>query len=254
MNTLRTEMGFTRLSALSPCLAGYTSREGGVSPAPFDTLNLGSNTADLPANILSNRQLLEMAVGRRLVYMKQVHGNTVLRADKTTDDGIECDGLVTCDSGICVAVLTADCLPLLLCAEDGRICAAVHCGWRGTVCGIAAKAVGLMRDIAGNSIKIRAFIGPCIRQESFEVGPEVKEAALSGLGNEKSVAECFSAGRGDRLMCSLPALARLSLEMAGVRGDMVSDCGIDTFNDPACFSWRRSRNTGRQASFIGPAG
>ena len=84
MNTLRTEGVFTRLSALTPCLAGYTSREGGVSPAPFDTLNLGSNTDDLPANILSNRQLLEMAVGRRLVYMKQVHGNTVLRADKTT--------------------------------------------------------------------------------------------------------------------------------------------------------------------------
>jgi YfiH family protein len=254
MNTPKTEPLFEAVRDLAPCLAGFTGRAGGVSPEPYGTLNLGSNTGDAPSNVEENRQLLERAVGRRVIYMRQVHGSRVIEATAATEDGVECDGLVTCDPSVAVAVLTADCLPLLLSGEDGRVCAAVHCGWRGAVAGIAAKAVEKMRLIAGSSARISAFIGPCIRQESFEVGPEVREAAFGGLGRSNAVASCFSQGRGDRLYCSIPELVRLSLGQAGVASDRVFDCGIDTFSAAdSRYSWRRSRDTGREAAFIGPA-
>ncbi|MGN0908653.1 MAG: polyphenol oxidase family protein [Succinivibrio sp.] len=245
---------FEAVPQLSPCLAGFTGRAGGISPPPYGTLNLGSNTGDLPENVARNRRILERAAGRRIVYMRQVHGARVLEADAMTEDGLECDALVTCDPSIAVAVLTADCLPLLLSCDGGRACAAVHCGWRGAVAGIAGKAVLKLLDLAGSSASVKAFIGPCIRQQSFEVGPEVREAALCGLGRSGGVMACFSKGRGDRLMCSLPGLVRLSLEQAGVDPSCIFDCLIDTYADASSrYSWRRGSDTGREASFIGPA-
>lgn len=254
MNTQKTAAPFEAVPFLAPCLAGFTGRAGGVSEGPCGTLNLGSNTNDLMERVRENRRILEMSAGRRIVYMRQVHGDKVLEAAADSADGMECDALVTSDPEVAVAVLTADCLPLLLSCDGGHVCAAVHCGWRGAVAGIAGKAVAKMRSIAGSSAKFKAFIGPCIRQRSFEVGPEVLEAARLGLGRSQGVDACFAKGRGDRLMCSLPALVRLSLSQAGIDAGSVSDCLIDTFQDDASrYSWRRSHDTGREACFIGPA-
>ncbi len=245
---------FEEIPSLAPCLAGFTGRQGGVSDGSYGTLNLGSNTDDSMEKVRGNRAILERAAGRRIVYMRQVHGSKVLPASRTTPDGMECDALVTSDPSIAVAVLTADCLPLLLSCDGGHVCAAVHCGWRGAVAGIAARTVEAMRSIAGNDAGFKAFIGPCIRQESFEVGPEVLEAALSSLGNSDEVRGCFAPGRDDRLMCSIPDLVMLSLRQAGVDPSCIADCRIDTYRERATrYSWRVSRDTGREACFIGPA-
>ena len=255
MNTQKTTAApFEAVPFLAPCLAGFTGRAGGVSDGSYGTLNLGSNTEDSMERVRENRRILEQAAGRRIVYMRQIHGDKVLEAGGSTPDGMECDALVTSDPGIAVAVLTADCLPLLLSCDGGHVCAAVHCGWRGAVAGIAGKTVARMRSIAGSSAVFKAFIGPCIRQQSFEVGPEVLEAARTGLGRSQEVDECFAKGRGDRLMCSLPGLVRLGLSQAGIDAGSISDCLIDTFSEEGSrYSWRRNRDTGREACFIGPA-
>lgn len=255
MSTQKTTAApFEAVPFLAPCLAGFTGRAGGVSEGNYAALNLGSNTGDSMERVGENRRILEQSAGRRIVYMRQVHGDKVSEAVRSTPDGLECDALVTSDPAIAVAVLTADCLPLLLSCDGGHVCAAVHCGWRGAVAGIAAKTVERMRAIAGSSSRFKAFIGPCIRQRSFEVGPEVLEAARSGLGRLQAVEACFAKGRGDRLMCSLPGLVCLSLSQAGVGAGSISDCLIDTFSEEGSrYSWRRSRDTGREACFIGPA-
>jgi YfiH family protein len=202
----------------------FTTRRGGVSAPPFDTLNLGRWTGDDPAAVEENRaRVLALTGARRFAFGRQVHGATVRR----DGDGEEADGQVTRERGVAPMVLTADCLPIALAAPGGV--GMLHAGWRGLAAGIVEAGV---EALGGASA---AALGPCARGCCYEVGDEVRAA----LGLEP-------AGGPEPL--DLPAIARERLRAAGVGA--VHDSGLCTMcgDRSLFFSHRRDGGrTGRQA-------
>ena len=226
--------------------AFYTTRAGGVSKPPFDSLNLGDHVGDDPLCVAQNRKRIAEAIGHNVVYMQQVHSN-IVRLVRSTDVQLDsCDALVTDVANLPLAVMTADCLPLLLATLDGSVCAAVHCGWRGLANAIVERTVAMMRTIS--DAPIEAFIGPHIRQTSFEVGPDVLDAFAS---HYDEAAHYFEQGLGDRYWCDLSGLVDLALRHADPCIAAINDCGLDTFSQKdSLFSYRRDHTTGRLASII----
>ncbi|WP_373512753.1 peptidoglycan editing factor PgeF [Persicitalea sp.] len=157
-------------------IAAESTRHGGVSPFPFDSLNLSVHTADAPENTSENRRRFWQALGieeHKVATSYQVHGNEVLNITKSGYyEGY--DALVTRHVGVAVAVTTADCTPILLYDPAQRAIAAIHAGWRGTVGGIVRKTVVKMQNEFGSApADILAYVGTCIDECSFEVGNEV---------------------------------------------------------------------------------
>jgi hypothetical protein len=216
----------------------FSSRGGGVSGGAFASLNLGLLTADAPANVRENRRRLGTWVGlpwERFCYGRQVHGARVRRATEPPSERrpyAEEDGQATALDDAAAIVFTADCLPVLLAAEDGV--AALHCGWRPLAAGIVAEGVAALREVGAGG-PIRAAIGPGARGCCYEVGEEV-HARFAGYG----------ARRGGNL--DLAVVARAQLEAQGVE---VHDTGLCTICDERFFSHRRDKGvTGRQAGVV----
>ncbi len=160
-------------------LAAQSTRHGGVSPAPFHSLNLGKSTADQPENVAENRRRFCAALGietGQLAWSKQVHGTEIRHV--TAPGGAEgFDALICATPGIALAVSVADCTPILIYDTQNQAVAAVHAGWRGTAAGIVRQTLERMQQAYGTSgAHCRAFIGACIDECSFEVGDEVAEA------------------------------------------------------------------------------
>ena len=223
--------------------AASTTRAGGCSRAPYGSFNLGDHVGDRPVAVARNRDLLCDALGlaQAPAWLSQVHGTEV--AGPAQPPGVAADARYADCSGVVCAVLTADCLPLLLCSDDGQEVAAVHCGWRGLVGGIVGRALAHFRAPAA---EISAWLGPAIGPSAFEVGAEVREAFLSAAGGS---GECFIAGRGDRWLADLAGLARRALTAGGVR--RVYGNGACTVTDvERFFSYRRDGVTGRMASLV----
>ncbi|WP_426140094.1 peptidoglycan editing factor PgeF [Pseudomonas sp. DWP3-1-2] len=218
-----------------------TTREGGVSLAPFDALNLGDHVDDDPQAVASNRLHLTSTLNVRPAWLKQVHGLGVTQADPTRV--VEADASWTATPGIACTIMTADCLPALFCTLDGARVAAAHAGWRGLASGIleaTADSLGVPPE------QIMVWLGPAIGQQSFEVGPEVREAFIS---LHPHTAEAFIPSENPgRFMADLYALGRLRLAAHGVTD--VYGGGFDTFTDPRFYSYRRSPRNGRFASLI----
>jgi hypothetical protein len=217
----------------------FSTRSGGVSEAPYATLNLGASTADLPEAVAENRRRvldsLQLDVAR-LVTAGQIHGSAVA---VVTEPGLVCghDGLVTRVPGLPLAVSGADCLPILF-AAPGAV-AAAHAGWRGTVAGVAETTLeALCRTAHVNPDQVRVHLGPCIRDCCYEVGPEV--AALFPPEARRPI--------DGRTYLSLPTAVILRLRAAGVPESSIADVGACTASEPArYFSHRRDRGlTGRQ--------
>ena len=226
--------------------AFYTKRIGGVSKAPFDSLNLGDHVGDELSCVRANRSMVADALGNEVVYMHQIHSDLVRMVRSADERFDDCDALVTDVKGLPLAVMTADCLPLLLASEDGAVCAAVHCGWRGLAAEVVGHTLRVMRTIS--DAPIEAFIGPHIRKHSFEVGPDVYDAFVSQCAG---AAKYFESGVGDRYWCSLSDLVSLALRRADPHISSISDCGLDTYSDKDnFFSYRRDHDTGRMASII----
>ncbi len=230
--------------------AACTTRAGGVSTGCYASMNLGLHTGDDPAAVLRNREILrrELGVGQ-VAYVRQIHGITVAgaaeAAAKEPDHPLEADALICRDRGTAAAVMTADCLPVLLAAGDGSVAAAAHAGWRGLCDGVLENTLAAMDT---DPAEIRAWLGPCIGPDSFEVGPEVREAFLR---RDPECGDCFRPGNGDRLLASLPALAVRRLLRAGLLRSRISGGDLDTFTSThRFFSYRRERITGRMASLI----
>ncbi|GHB59512.1 peptidoglycan editing factor PgeF [Persicitalea jodogahamensis] len=159
-------------------VAAESTRHGGVSPAPFDSLNLGLNTDDTPENVAENRRRFWQALSidpTRVAASYQIHGNEVLTVCQPGDyQGF--DALITCTPGIALAVTIADCTPVLIYDSARKAIGAIHAGWRGTVGGIVAKTVAQMsREFGTDPTDCFAYIGTCIDECSFEVGDEVAE-------------------------------------------------------------------------------
>jgi YfiH family protein len=216
----------------------FSSRRGGVSPAPYDSLNLGRLTDDDPANVDANRERLAAAVGlprERFLFGKQVHGATVHRATGFDRPVHEEDGQATALEDAAALVFVADCLPILL-TSDGSV-AALHCGRRPLAAGIVAEGVTALREL-GATGPITAAIGPGARGCCYEVGEDV-HAEFAGIPGARA---------GERSL-DLPAIARHQLGAAGV--ETVYDVGICTICDDRFFSHRRDGGvTGRQAGVV----
>ena len=217
----------------------FSSRQGGVSPAPYDTLNLGRLTHDRGANVDANRERLAAAVGfprERFAYGRQVHGTTVRRT--TEPPGAERpaadeDGQATALRDVAALVFTADCLPIVLASEDAV--AVLHGGWSGLARGIVEEGVQAVRDVGARG-SIIAAIGPCARGCCYEVGEDRFE-------HFADVPDARAEGRN----LDLPAVARHKLARAGV--EEVHDLGICTIcRNDLFFSHRADGGvTGRQA-------
>ena len=172
---------------------GFSTRVGGVSPPPWDSLNLGASCGDQPERVAENFRRFCGAVGTdadALVKNHQVHGDLVrpvTRADVLPSPGapgtVEADGLITRTPGLCLTVFSADCIPVLLCDPRKKVAAAVHAGWRGTALGIAAKAVERMVDCYGcDRLDILAAVGPGISKCCFETHEDVPNAMTEAMG------------------------------------------------------------------------
>jgi len=216
--------------------AVFTTRRGGFSSGPFESLNLGRLTSDRPEVVERNRARVAEQVGRRLAMAHQVHGATIHRAEELPGDPqlVQGDGIVAREPDRAPAVLVADCLPVVV-AGQGAV-AMLHAGWRGLASGIVAAGVAALRESSPADGALQAAIGPGIQACCYEVGQEVHQAFVS-YGP--------AVRRGSNL--DLAAVARAQLERAGV--EVVHDAGVCT----ACaeelfFSHRRDRGlTGRQA-------
>ena len=213
-------------------LVCFSDRRGGVSPPPYDSLNLASRVGDDPAHVLLNRERVARAAGfplESLALARQVHGADLLELSQG-DRGVvgEADGLVVRGPGVVAGILTADCAPVVVAGEDAV--ALLHAGWRGLVAGVVEAGVAALRDAT------EAWIGPSIRSCCYEVGPEVVEAfRAAGL-------PVAGADRVD------PAeAARAALRRAGVV--RVATSGECTACSARFFSFRRDATTGRQGAF-----
>jgi polyphenol oxidase len=227
---------------LGPATAAFSTRQGGVSDGPFRSLNLGILTDDDRTRVVANREALAAALGRdagSILMGRQVHGAELQAREEPAERGAplqEVDAQVTGAPALTPLVLVADCVPLVL-ATNGAV-AAVHCGWRGTVAGIAEKALVAVRERGGDSVS--AALGPGIGPCCYEVGDEVR-SAFRDRGHGEDV---LPDGRLD-----LALALRRELERAGVHPERIHDSGLCTSCNPELlFSHRRDGGvTGRQA-------
>lgn len=233
---------------------GFTTRRGGVSAAPFDTLNLGGKWGDRPEAVAENRRRLREAAGGDIHFATQVHGRDVVSVEADSSlaavAAVKADGLWADRPGPIVGVYTADCVPVLIADVATGAVAAVHAGWRGTVAGVLGAALGRMGTGGSRMTDVRVAIGPSIGPCCFEVGPEVVAAV------EGAVPEARGAGaiidRQPRPHVDLWTLNRLAAERAGVAADAIDVAAACTSCDrERFFSYRRDHgNTGQLAGFI----
>jgi YfiH family protein len=249
--------------------AVFTTRAGGISPVPYDSLNLGDHVGDLPAHVAANREVLRQATGSHAVFMQQVHGSDVLVLHPDAADGQKADACVTDRSGLACTIMVADCLPVLLASEDGTVVAAAHAGWRG-LAGTQSGPQGVLESVYESfralaqsrrtqaAIKTIAWMGPCIGPAAFEVGAEVK-AAFEAVQPEAG--KLFVPSGSGKYLADLPALARLRLKAMGITrvyGNDGSDAWCTVRNPSRFFSHRRDAGvsgngfgtTGRMAACI----
>ncbi len=236
-----------------------TTRAGGKSVAPYDSLNLGEHVGDRPPAVAANRAILARALGARPVFLSQPHGVHVASLSDKTPHGTQADGCVTDQTGVACCVMVADCLPVLLTHQDGGVVAAAHAGWRGLagqgVSGILESVVASVCGLRGvdgarQASGIVAWLGPCIGPRAFEVGDEVREAFLAQGPEAKAMFLRQSSGKW---LADLPGLARLRLWALGVEQIHGNDGGDSwcTFSNPLhFFSHRRDRISGRMAACI----
>jgi len=221
--------------------ACVTTREGGVSEAPFDSLNLGDHVDDRPEAVAENRRRLTEHLSIQPVWLQQVHGITVVHADP----GIvaTADASWTAMPSIACAAMTADCLPALFCDRAGTRVAAAHAGWRGLAAGVLEATLDSL-DVPADEVLV--WLGPAIGPKAFEVGPEVREVFINQL---PEAAEAFvPSNNAGKFMADIYLLARLRLAERGVTA--VYGGGFCTVTDPRFFSYRRASRTGRFASLV----
>lgn len=229
-----------------------TLRQGaGFSAAPFDTFNLGNRYAadgDDPATVARNRALLVELAGLPSMphWLKQVHGIDVLRVDAPADpEAAEpvADALVTSTPGVVLAILTADCLPVVFAAKDGREVAAAHAGWPGLSKGMLEATLAAMETPAADVV---AWIGPAAGPARYEVGTDVFDVFVA---HDADAAACFVPTRPDHWLADLPALARRRLVARGMSPGDVHGGDLCTIGEPArFFSHRRDGRSGRIAT------
>lgn len=223
-----------------------TTRSGGVSLAPWESFNLGQHVGDDPQAVKDNRARLRLTLPAAPLWLDQVHGTAVWDADdRTVPLPPQADAAVTMQPGRVLAIMTADCLPVVIADVQGRVLGVAHAGWRGLVAGVLENTLAHMRERVPDASAWRAWIGPAISQAHFEVGDEVYQAFV---GQDARLAVYFVADPSrDRWRADLPSIARHRLFHAGVQ--QIECCGRCTYGEEhRFFSYRRQARTGRQAT------
>lgn len=222
--------------------ACVTTRDGGVSVAPYASFNLGNHVGDVPAHVAQNRARVRAALPAEPVWLKQTHG--LLVADATlAQPEAEADASVARQLDRVCVVMTADCLPVLFCDQAGTVVGAAHAGWRGLADGILEQTVAAMLVPPG---QIMAWLGPAIGPGKFEVGEEVQAIFVADLPGASAA---FQASKPGKWLADIYQLARLHLARLGVH--QVYGGGLCTYTDATRFySYRRDGITGRMASLI----
>lgn len=230
-----------------------TFRTGGASAAPYASLNLGGHVGDLSAAVAENRRRLKVAAGlpAEPTWLEQVHGARVADLDAALHHRGDAamgpaDAAFTRSPRRVCAILSADCLPVLLAGESGELVAAVHAGWRGIAAGVIEAALTAVTAAGASPERLLAWLGPAIGPRYFEIGAEVREALLAG---DPGAEEAFAPNARGRFMADLGTLVRRRLKARGV--GRIYGGGECTFGAAdRYFSHRRDGVTGRQATLI----
>lgn len=221
-----------------------TTRLGGFSDAPYDSLNLGDHVGDAPLVVARNRMLLNTLLPGEPVWLEQVHGTVVANADMASCLPQADACIARHREAVCV-VMTADCLPILLCDAQGGVVGAVHAGWKGLAAGVIEATVQAMQVAPKN---IMAWLGPAIGPDAFEVGAEVRAAFIAA---QPQAASAFVPGKKGKWFADIYELASLRLNALGITG--IYGGGYCTFRErERFFSYRRDGTTGRMGTFIWP--
>ncbi len=247
--------------------AVFTTRQGGVSAAPWDSMNLGDHVGDLPDKVSINRARLAEATQAAPVFLQQVHGTDVLLLQGGEPPGLSADAAITSQRGIACTIMVADCLPVLLTDKQGTAVAAAHAGWRGLA---GQQGRGVLEQLCEDfwppapggrehaAINTIAWLGPCIGPAAFEVGAEVRAVFV---GSHPGAASCFTAGAPGKYFADLAGLARLRLQALGITqifGNDSSTRWCTVGNASRFFSHRRDAGisgngfgtTGRMAACV----
>ena len=247
----------------------FTTRAGGCSNAPWDSMNLGDHVGDVPQHVDANRAALQQAIGSRPVFLKQVHGVGVEPLSSTSADGTVADTCVTTQRGVACTIMVADCLPVLLTNTQGTAVAAAHAGWRG-LAGIDGKGEkkGVLEAIfsafqvsnrpLAQSIRAQAapemiaWLGPCIGPTAFEVGAEVKAAFDA---SQPDAAQFFTASPNGKFLADLAGLATVRLQALGITQIYGNDSSATwcTVGNPSKFFSHR-RDAGKDGNGFGTTG
>ncbi|PZX17789.1 hypothetical protein LX81_01518 [Palleronia aestuarii] len=234
--------------ALSPFRHGFFTRRGGASSGVFAGLNCGFGSSDQREIVAINRlrvaRAMEVAPDA-LRGVNQVHSDIAVAAGPDAPAAPpDADALATATPGIALAVLTADCMPILFCDPESGVVGAAHAGWRGALGGVIEATLASMEELGARRDAIRAVIGPCISQRAYEVGPDLKDAFRAA---DHEADRFFVGGKGDRLHLDLPGYGLSRLRRAGVAAaEWIGQC---TYHDDARFySYRRSSHR-READY-----
>lgn len=223
--------------------AGTSTRVGGVSAGAWSSLNLGDHVGDDPAAVAANRARLatRLALPGEPAWLSQVHGVAVADAGQPGRKA-EADASIASANGVVCAILTADCLPVLLCNRAGSEVAAAHAGWRGLVGGVLTTTIAAMQTSAAELI---AWLGPAIGPRAFEVGPEVRQAFVE---RDPAHADAFGPS-GNKYLADIYTAARRELSISGV-GAVYGGDNCTVSEPERFFSYRRDGVSGRMASLI----
>lgn len=229
--------------------AAISTRGGGISAGPYQSANMGEHVGDHPAHVASNRERLATQCGvHQWQWLQQVHGVDVIEVTDHPIPAAIADGAITSHKGIACAVLTADCLPVLMCAADGSEVAALHAGWRGLAQGILGRGVAAFKAPPAQLI---AYLGPAIGPRHFQVGQDVWQA-FAPWGIEPALRRTLFLQQTEhphKYLADIFGLARWTLQNLGVTQIYGGD--YCTYNDADQFySYRREGVTGRMVSAI----
>lgn len=222
-----------------------STRQGGVSPAPWDSFNLGDHVGDDPARVAANRAILSGLLPGEPCWLQQVHGTFAVDVAKMakTAEAVVADAAYARQPGQVCVVMTADCLPVLFCDRAGSVVAAAHAGWRGLLAGVLEATITAMGAAPGDLL---AWLGPAIGPQAFEVGDEVRAAFVA---HDPAAGVAFAAHTPGKWLADIELLARQRLAQAGVTA--IYGGGMCTVSDPErFFSYRRDGQTGRMAALV----
>jgi len=229
--------------------AATTLRTGGVSKEHYSSLNPATHVNDLSKQVIQNRKIISdmLNLPAEPIWLEQIHSNHIVKAEKKGAPQ-QADASYSIESGVVCAVMTADCLPLLICSKDGKKIAAIHAGWRGLLSGVITNSIYELAKVSLNSKydDLLVWLGPAIGPNCFEIGAEVREVFL-----EKSIRyeNAFKPKTNGKYLADIYELARIELNTLGIfniyGGNYCTMTEKDLF-----FSYRRDNQTGRMATLI----